>query len=217
MNDIQKIIDNLKAIDENKPFEDALGTTSGHLMENAYRNTFEAIFKALDVRELGVEPVQYDLDDLRNRIVELLEEAQASQEPQLPKGIEWPRTEDGELVRPGCRTTALWKDRYGKDLFSSEFRPTRIEFEGTHKVSIYADGALDVVASIELRPGERVKTTEPDTQKKLDDDATMNPHYYCKKVLRWDSFKRHTAKLDDKIVAMNKDLLRRQRELDARK
>lgn len=207
MNKIQETIDRLKAIDAYDVFYRALEHDNGSpykLSAHAFGKNHDALCDALGAKN----PISYQgkLISLRDRIVELLEEAQASQ---LPEGVEWPRTDKGELVVFDEPLHTLWDGGEKID----HWWPTKVELENDGTTVIYASKA----AKITLKRGERVKTEAPDTQEKIDDDATMNPHYYCKNVLRWDSSKMYTATFQDKIVAMNEDLLRRQRELDARK
>ena len=61
---------------------------------------------------------------------------------------------------------------------------------------------------------DRLTHTPPDTQERIDDDATMPPAEYCaaRGIDLGDDPDRETA-----TAAMVRDLLRRQRELDARK
>lgn len=207
MSKIQETIDRLKAIDKYATFSRAVVRDNGNpycLGYHAHNENYKALIDALGVEDcLGY---QEKLGSVRDRIVELLEEAQASQ---LPKSIEWPRTDKGELIVFHKKLEALWDG--DKEL--DRWWPTKIEFDHSGKTVIYADD----ITKITLARGERVKTEAPDSQERIDDDATMSPHAYCKKVLGWDDYKRRAADFEEKITAMNKDLLRRQRELDARK
>lgn len=59
--------------------------------------------------------------------------------------------------------------------------------------------------------------TQPETQQRIDDDATRDPTTYCNDVLGWDAH--NVVRYSDdaaQIEAMVFDLLRRQRELDAK-
>lgn len=57
----------------------------------------------------------------------------------------------------------------------------------------------------------------PDTQERIDDDATSDPATYCGEVLGWDADKIvHRTDYAAQNEAMIADLLRRQRELDAK-
>lgn len=57
----------------------------------------------------------------------------------------------------------------------------------------------------------------PDTQERIDDDATLDPATYCDDVLGWDAEKIvHHSDYAAQNEAMIADLLRRQRELDAK-
>lgn len=59
--------------------------------------------------------------------------------------------------------------------------------------------------------------TPPDTQARIDFDATIHPYTYCNEVLGWDAHRIvRRGDLADQIEAMIADLLRRQRELDAK-
>lgn len=207
MNKIQETIDRLKALDAYAMFSRALEHDNGDpykISAFAFSKNHDALCNALGADN----PVSYQgkLISLRDRIVELLEEAQASQ---LPEGIEWPRTDKGEPIDFGGRLNALWDGDNELDCWY----PTKVEFDYSGKTVISASD----YTTITLRKGERVKTEAPDSQEKIDADATMSPHAYCKKVLGWDDYKRRSTTFEEKITAMNKDLLRRQRELDARK
>lgn len=60
--------------------------------------------------------------------------------------------------------------------------------------------------------------TPPDTQERIDDDASMDPSTYCDEVLGWGAEKIvHHSDYAAQNKVMIADLLRRQRELDARK
>ena len=64
---------------------------------------------------------------------------------------------------------------------------------------------------------EELTHTLPDTQERIDDDATRDPSAYCNEVLGWDAGKIvHRSDYAAQNEAMIADLLRRQRELDAR-
>ncbi|MBX9032654.1 hypothetical protein [Gordonibacter massiliensis (ex Traore et al. 2017)] len=66
-------------------------------------------------------------------------------------------------------------------------------------------------------PPEKLTHTQPDTQERIDEDATIDPATYCDSVLGWSSEKIvHLADYAAQNEAMIADLLRRQRELDAR-
>lgn len=128
----------------------------------------------------------------------------------LPQGVEWPRFEDGEPVRLGD----AFAGRTG-----SEGVVRRIVF-GKHVARIESEDG----ASIALGCGERVKRPS-DTQERIDSDA-LKPgidYWGCRDVDRslcpgtvggekpWERY--GTIDCDD---AKTLDLLRRQRELDAR-
>lgn len=69
----------------------------------------------------------------------------------------------------------------------------------------------------ELFSPNLITHTPPDTQARIDDDATIHPYTYCNEVLGWDAHRIvRRGDLADQIEAMIADLLRRQRELDAK-
>lgn len=66
-------------------------------------------------------------------------------------------------------------------------------------------------------PARFLSHTPPDTQARIDFDATIHPYTYCNEVLGWDAHRIvRRGDLADQIEAMIADLLRRQRELDAK-
>lgn len=83
-----------------------------------------------------------------------------------------------------------------------------VEAVGEGEVMLAGDG---VYAPLDLTH------TQPDTQERIDDDATMYPHEYCKKHgIQAGTPDNATFALSDFVEPMALDLLRRQRELDAR-
>lgn len=81
------------------------------------------------------------------------------QAPQLPEGIEWPRFEDGELVKMDHNfMNAIW-DKNGPD----SWVVTSIEFESSGRAIIRAKNVFEEDCDkIELNRGERVKRPEPE-------------------------------------------------------
>lgn len=66
-------------------------------------------------------------------------------------------------------------------------------------------------------PARFLSHTTPDTQERIDEDATSDPATYCNEMLGWDAHRIvRRGDLADQIEAMIADLLRRQRELDAK-
>lgn len=83
-----------------------------------------------------------------------------------------------------------------------------VEAVGEGEVMLAGDG---VYAPLDLTH------TQPDTQERIDDDATMYPHEYCKKHgIQAGTPDNELFVLSDFVEPMALDLLRRQRELDAR-
>lgn len=119
----------------------------------------------------------------------------------MPDGMEWPRFEDGALVRVGD----VAEFKYGVATV------TGICFDGE---LAWVGGDFGSEA-ISFRPGESVKRPEPhDTQERIDADATVPPKNYCcernmEDMSGWDD-----SQFDEWKVL---DLLRRQRKLDGRK
>lgn len=84
-------------------------------------------------------------------------------------------------------------------------------------VSRIADGKVRLVEYCALCPASWLTHTPPDSQERIEDDATRDPTTYCNDVLGWDAHK--VVRYSDdaaQIEAMVFDLLRRQRELDAK-
>ena len=64
---------------------------------------------------------------------------------------------------------------------------------------------------------DQLTHTAPDTQERIDDDATIHPYEYCKKhCIQAGTPDNAPLELSDFVEPMALDLLRRQRELDAR-
>lgn len=138
--------------------------------------------------------------------IDLVNRTRALFERQLPEGIEWPRFEDGELVKIGDAyekasgttgvVTSIHLRQYGGV-------PTWVIGKGGGKVCV--------------RPGERVKRPEPaDTQEKIDADAEKSFCEYfghgsgiCKEGGVCEA---HGSSEPCRAL-MIRDLLRRQREL----
>lgn len=123
---------------------------------------------------------------------------EASSAKCLPDGIEWPRFEDGRLVKFG--------DRYvNANGNASEVGFMCIKPEG------FKIGHGQTKNKWQ-KWGEPVKRLEPDTQEEIDDDATLPPLEYCNRrnLLGVDSAYFDEA---EAIEAMCKDLLERQRKL----
>ena len=85
----------------------------------------------------------------------------------------------------------------------------------------YDDGSIDVVCS---EKGGKVTAfyspsllthTPPDTQERIDGDITLSPIEYCADILKLPNF--DVMNYSGLVEAMMRDLLRRQRELNARK
>lgn len=84
------------------------------------------------------------------------------------------------------------------------------------KVASYDDTYLTSINGGILRIDAATKNP-PDTQERIDDDATLDPATYCDDVLGWDAEKIvHHSDYAAQNEAMIADLLRRQRELDAK-
>ena len=147
-----------------------------------------------------------DEERSKARRIELVKRARALFERQLPEGVEWPRFEDGELVKIGDAyekasgttgvVTSIHLRRYGGV-------PTWVIGKGGGKVCV--------------RPGERVKRAEPaDTQEKIDADAEKS---FCEYFGRGSGIRKEGGACeahgsDEPCRAiMIRDLLRRQREL----
>lgn len=206
MNNVKEVIDRLKAIDKQEPYNKSCKMS--HATFAGYRENWLALEEALMI-DGGLCSYQEDINRMRNRIVELLEEAQASQEPQLPEGIEWPRTEDGRMIdaRDSEMLRAVW-DKNGY----TEWYATSIEFDANGDVVIHAKACDHDADTITLRRGQRVKTEEPDSQEKIDEDMKLEPAEYCRKKKLGTFLYGSTAQAE-----MFRDLMKRQRELDARK
>ena len=138
--------------------------------------------------------------------IDIVNRTRALFERQLPEGVEWPRFEDGELVKVGDAyekasgttgvVTSIHLRQYGGV-------PTWVIGKGGGKVCV--------------RPGGRVKRPEPaDTQEKIDADAEKSFCEYfghgsgiCKEG---DVCEAHGSSEPCRAL-MIRDLLRRQREL----
>lgn len=143
--------------------------------------------------------------DLLNRAMRLMDERQ------MPEGVEWPRFEDGELVEIGDAyekasgttgvVTSMHLRQYGGV-------PTWVIGKGGGKVCV--------------RPGERVKRPEADTQEKIDADVMRADYKYwnctgfeCSDCPEEVDGKNPRERYGSETCYQAKylDLLRRQREL----
>lgn len=125
--------------------------------------------------------------------------------PELPEGIEWPRFEDGELIKfPPNAGAFVANDGNPCPLTSIAF-----DIGGTITLNY---SAFDEGERLLIKSGERIKRpTPPDTQEAIDKDALMSPYEYAIERLSSNSAPKSTRRID-----MIGDLLCRQRELDAR-
>lgn len=128
------------------------------------------------------------------RIREIVKGATA----QLPDGIEWPRFEDGELVKFGgefvgadSKTSNAHWIRFGPSTF------TLTSYYGDESVFDYGE------------PVKRPEPEAPDTQEAIEADATMSYYTYCHNVLKI----KEAQTPEEMATAMAQDLLRRQRKL----
>lgn len=84
-------------------------------------------------------------------------------------------------------------------------------------VNWIVDGKARLVEYGASCPASWLAHTPPDYQQRIDDDATLDPATYCDEVLGWDAEKIvHRSDYAAQNEAMIADLLRRQRELDAK-
>lgn len=91
-----------------------------------------------------------------------------------------------------------------------------LQGEGPLVVSGY-DGEFLKIESGGLLRADYATHTPPETQERIDEDTTRDPSAYCDEVLGWDAEKIvHHSDYAAQNEAMIADLLRRQRELDAR-
>ena len=170
-----------------------------------------ALRKALEGHEsLGhyVGMVEYAFDvgsltELTDKLIGLLD--------QVPDGVEWPRFEDGELVRPGDMVVL----RNGK-----VEKVCQIHFGG-HDFSLYTETEDEY-----HEYGDLIKRPEPeDTQERIDEDARKGAIAYwgCDSLICDECpaaidgkkpWERYDVGACDKAQTL--DLLRRQRELDER-
>lgn len=143
--------------------------------------------------------------------IDLVKRTRALFERQLPEGVEWPRFEDGELVEIGDAyekasgttgvVTSMHLRQYGGV-------PTWVIGKGGGKVCV--------------RPGERVKRPEADTQEKIDADVMRADYKYwgctgfeCSDCPEEVDGKNPRERYGSETCYQAKcfDLLRRQREL----
>lgn len=125
----------------------------------------------------------------------------------MPEGMEWPRFEDGSPVRIGDAVESK---------FGTAFEVEYVEFCSDH-ANLYTPS--EGLFSVEY--GERVKRPEPeDTQERIDEDAGKTPCEYfgsselaCIEKVGCPAYEEDTPC----AILQTLDLLRRQRELDARK
>lgn len=135
--------------------------------------------------------------------IELVKRTRALFERQLPEGVEWPRFEDGELVEIG--------DAYEKASGTTGV-VTSMHLRQYGGVPTWVIGKGGKVC---VRPGERVKRPEADTQEKIDADAEKDVCEYfgwCDKPCDDDGGCPACIGGDCRAI-MIRDLLRRQREL----
>ena len=142
--------------------------------------------------------------------IELVKRTRALFERQLPEGVEWPRFEDGELVEIG--------DAYEKASGTTGV-VTSMHLRQYGGVPTWVIGKGGKVC---VRPGERVKRPEADTQEKIDADVMRADYKY------WDCTGFECSDCPEEVDGKNLrerygsetcyqakcfDLLRRQREL----
>lgn len=130
---------------------------------------------------------------------DVMETLRALDDRLMPDGMTWPRWQDGEKVRIGdefkasdfIATASVSSVEVGKDVFVGCMRATRLLDECTHVI--------------------------PDTQERIDEDAVKTPCDYWGQAAETSCTK---CPRDDGpygcFAAKCLDLLRRQRELDAR-
>lgn len=114
--------------------------------------------KTVDVAALELLCDKLDCGDANHRATAAqIRKAINGAKPQLPEGIEWPRFEDGELVKIDHDfMNAIW-DKNGPD----SWVVTSIEFESSGKAIIRAKDVFGKDCDkIELNRGERVKRPE---------------------------------------------------------
>lgn len=128
----------------------------------------------------------------------------------MPIGLEWPRLTDG---------AQLTEYDAPDDVFAVAIGLNGECYALLDCIPVFGDGCkLLAVAGERIdRPNPQVTNTPPDTQERIDDDATMLPRSYCRSLLEWGEA--HIDATDDPSLydAMISDLLRRQRELDGHK
>lgn len=206
--DIQKIIDKLEAIDESKPFAEALILGSGNdgISFHAHDKNHRALCDALGVDPLLGESFQRKLAAMRDRLVELLQ--QASQQNTVAatvNGFNWPCFKDGTPIQMG-------------DKFVSQ------NGKVTPLTSIKLGGDWSELNACAIDKGRRweidgsdfqyvKRPSDDDTQERIDADAKLWPSDYCVKVFGWSWGKAAQTDMQEKVKAMAADLLRRQREL----
>lgn len=187
--------------------------------------------------------------EIVNALADMIEAEQA--ERQLPEGIEWPRFEDGELVRIGdafqhngetkeitrvlfyetrtwlrAKTETCYREyeylpnkplkRPELEVLDADGVPIKvgdtvwyIRGGNAKTVKRIVDGFVEVEESIARLFPEQLTHRRPDTQKAINDDATMPPWRYCHEVLKI----AETQDEAEMVEAMCKDLLARQRKL----
>lgn len=139
-------------------------------------------------------------DCVTAKYIDLLDRAMRfMDERQLPEGVEWPRFEDGELVRIGDEV----------EFHDGEIEKVLQVFIGCDGYTLYGETKEEF-----SEYGTPVDRPEPeDTQEKIDDDATMPQVVYVACVLGKDA---RDMDGDEMQTLMIRDLLRRQRELCGR-
>lgn len=115
-----------------------------------------------------------DIFELKAQLKDAGQKHFADADKMLPKGVEWPRFENGELVKPFDKLPDFDSGGVQKFIWTSSHN-------GAWQLQD-AEGHM-----FNVMHGEPVKRPEPealdaaDTQESIDDDATIAPWEYCSK------------------------------------
>lgn len=112
---------------------------------------------------------------------------------------------DGLLIREG---ETVWYD-------GAEYVVDRVYTASDGDYSVDLEFG-DLRSATNVWP-QLIDHTPPDTQERIDNDATMLPRSYCRSLLEWGEAQIDATDDQSLYDAMISDLLRRQRELDGRK
>lgn len=224
--------------------------------------TWQAIDKLLEFCEKIVEMVRPSTTESLDAVLGELGKRL------MPKGMEWPRFEDGERVGFGSNVDGLDRqcekfiftasqggvcqlqdadgrmvnvlhgqrvERPEPEVPAADGLPIKVGetvwFANSANATefVVAEMSTDSEYSVRMRLPESPEQdgqwflpqalthTPPDTQERINDDASMDPSTYCDEVLGWGAEKIvHRSDYAAQNEAMIADLLRRQRELDDR-